>query len=142
VWESRLAAKQKPRYDNLVIHTSDSMGQLLDELKRLDWCVKVLESRSGSCRPPPKTTDAPLTRGSCRPTTETKITRLPFLNTLSNSRAIRAFYAGRFIVMRVWVLWDIHRSPGNFSFDHRAKFCAITLGADSALLTNTSDREN
>jgi hypothetical protein len=35
-----LAAKQKPKYDNLVYSYSDSMGQLLDELKRLEWRVK------------------------------------------------------------------------------------------------------
>jgi hypothetical protein len=34
------AAKQKPKYDNLVYSYSDSMGQLLDELKRLEWRVK------------------------------------------------------------------------------------------------------
>ena len=35
-----MLAAQKPKYDKLVYSYSDSVGQLLDDSKRLEWRVK------------------------------------------------------------------------------------------------------
>jgi len=50
---------------------------------------KVLELGSGSCSPPPKTTDTPLTRCCCRTTTETQDNETAILSKWRTSHTVR-----------------------------------------------------